>query len=316
MHPIFLDLATLHPADLDLTPLYQALPGLVCHAHTPAAELPQRLAGAELVLTNKVALDAATLAAAPRLRAILVAATGYNHIDIQACRRRGILVCNARAYCTASVAEHTLALILALRRRLTEHRRAAVATWPDSTDFCVLDYPMAELAGARLGIVGLGELGRAVARLATAFGMEVRVAQRPGGGPQPGRLPLHELLTEVDILSLHCPLNDQTRGLIGADALARMRPDALLINTARGGLVDETALLAALQAGRLGGAALDVLASEPPPADHPLLHAGLPQLIITPHVAWASRHARQTLIDQLAGLAGALQAGAPRQRVV
>jgi len=188
----------------------------------------------------------------------------------------------------------------------------AAGAWQRSPHFCLLDFPFRELAGKWLGIVGYGHLGQAVAEVARAFGMEILIAQRPGGPTQPGRLSLHELLPRVDVLSLHCPLTEQTRNLIGAAELARMKPDALLLNTARGGIVDELALAAALRAGRLGGAGIDVLAVEPPGAHSPLLQPGIPNLIVTPHVAWASRESRQRLVNELVGWG---DEGTPTNRV-
>lgn len=313
---VILDLDSLHPEDLRLDGLFGTLSEWDLHGHTRPEQLPERLAGCDLVITNKCPLDADTLAAS-RLRLVCVAATGTNNVDLEAARRLGIRVCNVTAYATPSVAEHTLALILSLTRRLREQAHAARERWSQSEQFCVLDHPVSELSGRTLGIVGYGELGQAVARLGKAFGMRVRIARRPGElDTRPGRVPLAELLESADVLSLHCPLTPRTQGLIDAGALQRMQPHALLINTARGGLVDENALLEALRAKRLGGAALDVLAQEPPPADHPLLTAGLPNLIVTPHVAWAARQARQRLVDELQANIEAFQAGNDRNRIV
>jgi len=225
-------------------------------------------------------------------------------------------VCNVRGYATPAVVQHVFALILALRTRLVDYRRAvADGRWQRSPHFCLLDYPIRELTGSKLGIVGYGELGKAVARVAEAFGMQVLISQRPGGPERPGRLPLHELLHQVDILSLHCPLTPQTQGLIGGEALKLMRPDALLINAARGGIVDEAALASALRAGRLGGAGIDVLTEEPPLRGSPLLETGVPNLIVTPHIAWASRESRQRLVDEVARNIQAFLAGRPRNLV-
>jgi glycerate dehydrogenase len=219
------------------------------------------------------------------------------------------------------VVQHVLAVMLTWAARLWEQQAAVRrGDWARSEHFCLLDRnfggPVRELAGRRLGIVGYGELGRGVARAAEALGMRVLIAQRPGtSGVAPGRAPLYDLLPQVDVLSLHCPLTATTHNLIGAAELALMRPDALLINTARGGIVNETALARALRAGRLGAAAVDTLGVEPPPADHPLLAADIPNLIVTPHAAWASREARQRLIDGVAANISAFLAGEPRNRV-
>jgi glycerate dehydrogenase len=267
-------------------------------------------------VTNKVVVDRAVMTACPGLRLICVAATGTNNVDLVAARERGVAVCNVTGYATPSVVQHVLALMLALATRLAEHAAAARdGRWAASELFCLLDFPFRELAGKTLGIVGYGELGRGIARVAQALGMSVLIAQRPGGPPQQGRLPLDELLARADVVTLHVPLADNTRGLIGARALALMKPDALLINTARGGIVDEAALIATLRAGRLGGAGVDVLAVEPPRGGSPLLDDPPPNLIVTPHVAWASREARQRLIDEVALNIRAFSEGRERNRV-
>lgn len=316
MRGVFLDLDTVTTGDLDLAALRTALPDLVCHGLTPTATLAERLRGAGVAITNKVPLPSSALAEAPDLRLVCVAATGTDHIDLEAAHTRGIVVSNVRGYATASVIQHVFALILALATRLPEqHALATDGSWVGSPHFTVLGAPVHELRGRRLGVIGYGELGRAVATAATTFGMEVLVAERRGRAPRPGRQPFEEVLECAHVLSLHCPLTPETRGLIDAAALARMRPDALLINTARGALVDEPALAAALRAGCLAGAGLDVLSREPPPPDHPLLAPALPGLILTPHVAWASVEARQRLIEEIAANIAAFAAGSPRNRV-
>ncbi len=319
MRGVILDAASLGE-DVDLAPVLSLAGDWACHASTPATDVAARIRDAEVVLSNKVPLTAASLAVAPRLRLVVVMATGTNNVDLAAATQQGIAVCNARAYATASVAQHTMLLLLALARSLLSAERSARdGTWSRSPFFCVLGHPTLELGNRRLGIVGHGELGREVARLARAFGMRVALAALPGrryaDAEDCPRMPLEDLLPWADVISLHCPLTATTRGLIGAPELARMRPDALLINTARGGIVDEHALLDALRAGRLGGAALDTLECEPPPADSPLLNAGLPNLIITPHVAWASREARQRLVDQLGEILREFRAGRFMNRV-
>ncbi len=317
MRGVLLDQASLDRDDLDLSGLERVLPDWRFHPATTPAETASRIGEAEVVVTNKVVLDAGALAAAPRLKLIAVAATGTNNIELEAARSRGIAVCNVTGYATPSVVEHTMALILALTRRLEVHHRAALdGSWAAADQFCLLDFPMRELNGLSLGIVGYGELGRAVARAAeAAFRMRVLVAQRPGGPAHPGRLPLDELLPRVDVLSLHTPLTTETRHLIGERELRLMRPDALLINTARGGIVDEAALAGALRGGRLGGAGIDVLTTEPPRSGNPLLAPDIPNLIVTPHIAWASRQARQRLIDEVAENIRAFLAGKARNRV-
>ncbi|MEW6613433.1 MAG: 2-hydroxyacid dehydrogenase [Pseudomonadota bacterium] len=312
----FLDLETLFPEDLDLGPLRELSPHCQFHPRTPPEALNDHLQAADIVISNKTVISAEALRQAPRLKLICIAATGTNNVDLAAAGALGIPVCNVRNYATPSVVQHTFALMLALRNRLFDYHGDVMAgAWARAGQFCFLDHRFQELAGKTLGIVGFGTLGQAVARVAEAFGMEVLVAQRPGAQPRMGRLPLRELLPQVDVLSLHCPLTPETRGLIDADALARMRPDALLVNTARGGIVDEAALAAALRAGRLGGAGVDVLAEEPPVHGSPLLAPDVPRLIVTPHIAWASREARQRMVDELAANIRAFLAGMPRNLV-
>lgn len=318
MQGVILDYATLAPADLDTIALERSLPYWRIHPHSTPAEVAARLAGAQVVLTNKAPIGARELAAAPRLKLIGVMATGTDHVDLAAARERGVVVCNAVGYSTPAVVQHTFALMLALATRLPEYRAAVQrGDWQRSGQFCLLDYPIEELAGRCLGLVGYGAIGRGVAALATAIGMEVKVAESfSGADPIAGvrRYPLTELLPAVDVLSLHCPLTAATRGLLDAERLSWLPRGAWLINTARGGLVDETALAAALRSGRLGGAGIDVFSQEPPPATHPLL-AALPNLIVTPHNAWGARQSRQRLVDQMVRVIEGWQAGDPPNRV-
>jgi glycerate dehydrogenase len=314
---VFLDGGSLDLGDLDFGHLQAVLPRMRVYPQTGPDELAERLAGAEVVISNKVVLGASALEGADSLKLVCVAATGTNNVDLAAARARGITVCNVRAYGTASVVQHVFSLITALSNNLLSYYRAVrEGRWQQSEQFCLMDYPIRELAGKVMGIVGYGELGRAVAQVAEAFGMRVMIARRPGEeDDRPGRVALDELLGQVDVLSLHCPLTEQTRGLIGAAELARMKPDALLINTARGGLVDEPALAAALREGRLGGAGFDVLSVEPPKQGNPLLAADIPNLILTPHMAWASRESRQRLLDQVADNIEAFMRGRPQNVV-
>jgi glycerate dehydrogenase len=317
MRAVFVDFATVSAGDLDTAPLERVLPRVEYFPLTSAAELPQRVREAQIALANKARFDAAVLAGAPRLRLICLCATGTDNVDLAAARARGIAVCNIRAYCTASVVQHVFAMILALTQRLSEYDAAVRAgRWRDSAHFSLFEFPIRELAGRTLGIVGCGELGRAVARAGEAFGMQLAIAARPGAAAPAGRIPFDVVLARADVLSLHCPLTAQTRDLIGARELARMKPDALLVNTARGGLVDAAALADALRAGRLGGAGIDVLAEEPPVRGNPLLDGDIPRLIVTPHVAWAAREARQRALDEMARNVGAFLRGERRNRVV
>ena len=313
---VFLDLATLDLGDLDLSPLHAAFAELQLHEQSSPEQLIERLRGARVAIVNKVPLDAATLAACPDLKLVLIAATGTNNVDLTAARALGICVSNCQAYGTQAVAQHTLMLLLALAGSLPEYQQSISAGhWQQAKQFCLLDYPIIELEGKTLGLLGHGELGSAVARLAQAFGMRVLLGQLPGRPVRAERLALAELLPQVDVLSLHCPLNEQTQHLIGAAELALLKPSAFLLNTARGGLVDEQALANALRRGQLGGAAFDVLSTEPPRADNPLLAGDIPRLIITPHCAWGSREARQRMVLQLVENAGGYFAGAPRRQV-
>jgi len=313
---VFLDFSPLDQGDLDLTPLQSAFDELISHAQTSETQLIERLQGAEVAIVNKIALDDTVFAACPDLKLILVAATGVNNIDLSAARQRGIVVSNCQGYGTATVAQHTLMLLLALATRLPDYQGAvARGRWQESGQFCLLDFPIVELAGKTLGVLGHGELGSAVARLAEALGMQVLTGNLPGRPPRADRLELDALLPQVDALTLHCPLTEQTRNLIGARELQLMKPSAFVINTARGGLIDEQALADTLRSGHLGGAATDVLISEPPSNDNPLLAADVPRLIVTPHSAWGSREARQRIVGQMVENAEAFFAGTPKRQV-
>lgn len=313
---VFLDLSPLDQGDLDLSPLRAAFDELVCHEQTAETDIIERLQGAQVAIVNKVNLGPAVFAACPDLKLVLVAATGVNNIDLEAARQHGVTVCNCQAYGTATVAQHTLTLLLALATRLPDYQAAvARGRWQESGQFCLLDFPIVELDGKTLGVLGHGELGSAVARLAEALGMRVLVGNLPGRPPRADRLSLDELLPQVDALTLHCPLTEHTRNLIGARQLQAMKPTAFIINTARGGLIDEQALADTLRHGHLGGAATDVLTSEPPSNDNPLLAADVPRLIVTPHSAWGSHEARQRIVGQLSENARAFFSGSPMRQV-
>jgi glycerate dehydrogenase len=317
MRAVFLDYGSVAVnGDLDPSRLQAALPELVIHDDTPDPAVDARIAGAAVVLCNKAEITRARIAANPALRLVALTATGTNNVDLVAAREHGVAVCNIADYCTASVVQHVFAALLALTHRLREYDRALKAGGWERADGVAPAFPVRELAGRVLGIVGYGTLGRGVARVGEAFGMQLLIAGRAGSAPQDGRLPLAALLPRVDVLSLHCPITAATRHLIGARELACMKPDAVLLNTARGGLVDAAALAAALRAGRLGGAAIDVLEEEPPVHGNPLLAPDLQNLIVTPHTAWAAREARQRAIDELAANAEAFLRGESRNRVV
>ena len=287
------------------------------HHNTTREAVADRLEGVDIAVTNKVVLDADTIAGADHLKLICVAATGFNNVDTQAAAEHGIPVVNVTGYATPAVSQHVLSLMLAHATRWSSYDAAVKrGDWAASEFFCLLDYPIEELDGQTLGLVGHGELGQAVARLAEAFGMQVLVAERPGVATvREGRVAIDEVLERADMISLHCPLTEDTRHLINANALARMKNSAFLINTARGAIVDSDALIMALRDGNIGGAALDVLDQEPPPANHPLLDPSIPNLIVTPHSAWGSRGARQRMLEGVAANIDAFRTGEERNRV-
>ncbi|MBN3560721.1 2-hydroxyacid dehydrogenase [Aliamphritea spongicola] len=299
MNVVFLDLATLDFDDLNLASLQQGDWHFSSYTSTEPSQVAGRIRDADVVIVNKVVLSEALLAGAEKLQLVCIAATGTNNVDLAAARQLGITVTNCQAYGTRSVTQHVMAMMLGLHTNLIAYDRAVKqGDWGRSEQFCLLDYPVSELAGKTLGLVGYGELGQEVGRLAEAFGMQVLIAQR-AGKEQPGRLSLDDLLRQADVLSLHCPLTKDTRDLIDAAALAKMKPGSFLINTARGGIVNEAALADALRSGHLAGAATDVLSVEPPKEGNVLLADDIPNLIITPHSAWGSLQARQRIADQV-----------------
>lgn len=290
------------------------------HAKTAPGQVIERLAGATIAITNKVAIDAAAVAALPDLKMIAVSATGTNNVDLDACRARGIVVSNIRGYAVHTVPEHVMALLLALSRNLVAWRETLLAGgWQRAEQFCLFDHPIRDLHGATLGLIGSGTLGKGVALLAEAFGMRVLRAEHKGVAiVRPGYTAFAEVLAEADAISLHCPLKAETLNLIGEAELRAMKPSALLINTARGGIVNELALIRALKEGWIAGAGFDAITVEPPPADHPMVDPALlalPNFLLTPHVGWSSRPAMQTLADQLIDNIEAFVAGAPKNRV-
>jgi glycerate dehydrogenase len=287
---------------------------------TAPDQVEARLKDASIVITNKVVLRGELLERLPQVRMIAVAATGTDNVDLDYCRSRGIVVSNVRGYAANTVPEHVMMLALMLRRRALHYRRdVADGRWQQASQFCFFEHPIGDLFGATLGIVGRGSLGQGVARLAEAFGMKVLWAEHKGAAElRPGYTAFDHVLREADVISLHCPLNERTRGLIGAAELRAMKRDAVLINTARGGLVDEAALAQALREGWIAGAGFDVLSKEPPKEGNLLLAPDLldaPNFVLTPHVAWASARAMQTLADQLMDNIEAFVRGEPRNRV-
>jgi glycerate dehydrogenase len=277
-------------------------------------QIVQRLRDATIAICNKLPLRAESLSQLPSLRLIAVAATGVDNIDLEFCRSHNIAVCNGRNYATTSLPEHVLSLIFALRRNLFPYREDVVSgEWHLAKHFCLLNHTICDVGGSTIGIIGYGTLGQATARLAEAVGMRVLVAEHKDATViREGRLPFYEVLQQSQVLSLHCPLTEATKNLIGAEELSAMRPDAILINTARGALVDERALVQALKRGTIAGAGIDVLRTEPPSDGNPLLSEELPNLVVTPHIAWASRQAMQALADQVVDNLEAFVRGEPR----
>ena len=299
MRGVFLDKSTV--GEVNYSALNKVLDECAFYEITDSDTLHSNCADVEVVITNKVKFNEETLRAFPKLKLICLTATGTDNIDLEAAKKLRIAVCNVPAYSTNSVAQHTFALLLALLQSLPNYYEVVQAgEWQRRITFNILDFPVNELANKTLGIVGYGDIGQQVAKIAKAFQMQVLLANIPGRPPKEGRLALHQLLPKVDYLSLHCPLSNVTYDLIGEKELNLMKPTAFLINTSRGAVINEAALAAALQQGKIAGAGLDVLAQEPPQQDNPLLSLQHPRLIITPHIAWASAEARQRCINIVA----------------
>lgn len=300
---VFLDRETLSDSvELPQVPFKHELQ---VYGRTAPDQVAERIADADIVISNKVALRREHLQAAPNVKMIALAATGSDNIDLDAARERGIVVSNIRDYAVRSVPEHVFALIFALRRNICAYRQSVKeGRWQEAQQFCYFDYPIRDLAGSTLGLIGSGSLGQAVATMGRALGMKVIFAQRRGQtivSNADDRLPFEQVLEQADVLSLHCPLTAETQNMLGMAEFERMAPRRpLLINTARGGLIDNQALEHALRQGWLGGAGIDVCTPEPPPADHILMRLlDLPNYILTPHIGWASQEAMQALANQL-----------------
>jgi glycerate dehydrogenase len=313
---VFLDRDTLSPETRLRDPAFPHR--MQVFAKTAPAEVAERIRDADIVITNKAPLKRDAIAEAENLRLVAVAATGTDVVDLNACKERGIAVVNIRNYAVNTVPEHTFALIFALRRSIVAYRDAVIrGRWQEAGQFCFFDYPIRDLTGCTLGIIGDGALGRSVADLGRAFGMRVLFAEYKGSsGMGPLYTPFDEVMRTSDIITLHCPLMPSTQNMISRREFALMERQPLLINTARGGLVDEEALVAALDKAQIGGAGFDVVTQEPPSPDHPLMKiAGRPNFILTPHVAWASQEAIQSLADQLIDNIEAFWSGDPKNRV-
>ncbi len=314
MNIVVLDGHTLNPGDLSWDAL-RALGTCTIHDRTAPDQIAPRARDAEIIITNKTVLSRDTILQLPKLRFIGVLATGFNVVDIAAARERGVPVCNVPAYGTKSVAQLVMALLLELVHRTGHHAETVRAgRWSQSSDFCYWDHPLIELDGLTLGIVGYGRIGEAVAHVARALGMKIIAQSRtPKKVEGVTFVELDTLFREADVISLHCPLTPENKDLVNGARLAQMKPTAFLINTARGPLINEPDLAAALNSGRIAGAALDVLSVEPPPANHPLFTAR--NCIITPHIAWATRAARARLMEMAVANLKAFLAGHPQNVV-
>lgn len=317
MKAVFLDFGTYYPEGLDIDRLKNAIDDFTFHDHTDPdpALIIERMQGAEIVLSNKVVISKDIIAACPDLKLIIAGATGYNNIDVAAAKAANIIVCNVRGYSTPCVTQHVFAFILALRTRIHEYDRDVKdGKWQAARDFCFLDYPIHELAGQTLGIIGYGNLGAKVKTIAQAFDMDVLIADHkglPDSEIREGRTKFEDMITRADIITLHCPLTADTKDLIAGPELKAMKKSALVINTARGGIANESDLAEALKNREIAGAGVDVLSKEPPNDGNPLLDKTIPNLIVTPHTAWASRQACQRLFDQLVEVINAYKSGAP-----
>lgn len=319
MKAVFLDFGTMGAAELDPSPLAELVPDFRAFDSTPQDQVPQRIAGVDFVFANKARMTKEIISNAGSLRFIGLTATGVDNVGLEAARKHDVAVCNIRAYCTQSIVEHVFAVLLNLTHSVRQYDRIVRAgAWQKADNFCMLEFPIRELSAMTLGIAGLGVLGSGVADMARQFGMSVMIARRPGvpESPDDGRHDIRDILRQCDVVSLHCPLTDDTRGLIGAAEFKLMKPGAILINTARGGLVDTAALVRALQSGTIAAAAIDVLPQEPPVDGDPLLDYEGDNLILTPHIAWGTVEARQTAINEVAANLRAFLAGEERNRVV
>lgn len=316
MKAVFLDYASLDQNDLDFSELHAVFENLTLYPASTEEQVSERIQDVDVVITNKVRISAEVIQQLPKLKLILISATGTNNVDLVQAKKSGIVVCNCQAYGTSAVAQHTLMLMLALSTSVIQYHQAVQkGEWQKAQQFCLLDFPIVELAGKTLGIIGYGELGQAVAQLAKAFGMQIMVGALPNRPQREGRVQLDELLSQADYVSLHCPLTAETKDLIDAKAFDRMKSSAFLINCARGGIVNEQALADALIHKKIAGAATDVLTVEPPKQGNVLLNIDIPNLIITPHSAWGSVDARQRIVQQLMENVKAFQTGQPIRQV-
>ena len=316
MQAVFLDYKTVDANDLDLGSIKELLPEIVVHPFSNGVEVLERIEDAEVAIANKVVFDAEVFARASKLKLICVTATGTNNIDLEAATRSGVMVCNIRDYCTDSVVQHVLLSILTLMHSFKDYSASIESgDWQDGKSFSLLQHPIAELSGKSIGILGYGVLGQGVARAAATLGLNVLVCKSFAEDNKPDeglkRISFERFLAESDIISLHCPLTDSTEGLFDENAFKKMKSSAILINTARGGLINDHALIKAIEDKVIAGAAIDVLNQEPPDSDHPLMQQQYSNLIITPHIAWAAREARQRALDRIAKNIKAFQNDSP-----
>jgi len=316
MHAVFLDYKTVDANDLDLGSIEALLPEIVVHSFSNQEEVLSRIEDVEVAIANKVVFDANVFARATKLKLICVTATGTNNIDLEAAKQSGVVVCNIKDYCTDSVVQHVLLSMLTLKHSSRDYSASMDnGDWQEGNSFSLLQHPITELSGKSLGIIGYGVLGQGVARAARTLGLRVLISESFAENNKPdegiARVPFDTLLAESDIISLHCPLTDNTEGLFDETAFKKMKSSAILINTARGGLINDHALIKAIEDKAIAGAAIDVLDQEPPDSDHPLMQKQYSNLIITPHIAWAAREARQRALDRIAENIEAFQNNRP-----
>ena len=313
---VILDQGSLDIGDIDLNSITNQFQQWKAYDNSTSEQAMARVKNAEIIISNKVILDENLISNNPQIKLICIAATGVNNVDLNAAKKAGIAVCNVTAYATPSVVQHVFSLILALQTNLCDYsKRVYAGEWQTSDHFCLLKSPISELQGKTLGIIGYGELGKAVESVAKAFGMKILLAESHSGKPDKTRTAFDDVLKQADIITLHCPLTKDTENLINSDALAKMKRSAFLINTARGGIVNENDLASALDNNVIAGAALDVLSKEPP-ADNVLINKPRKNLIITPHIAWASQQSRQRLIDETGKNIAAFKINEKRNRIV
>ena len=315
MHAVFLDYKTVDAGDLDLESIRAVLPEIKVYPYSTEAEVLDRIQGIEVAIANKIEFDSKVFDYADKLKLICVTATGTNNIDLDSAEKAGVTICNIRDYCTESVTQHVLLSILSLSHSYFDYMHSIQSgEWQEGSGFSLLEHPIKELSGKKLGIVGFGVLGKCVAKAASILGMETLICEsfnpdKPDGSLH--RVGFDELLRESDVVSLHCPLTEETDGIFNDDAFEKMKSSAILINTARGGLVNDQALIKAIENKSIAGAAIDVLDQEPPDSDHPLMKKNYKNLIITPHIAWAARESRQRALDRIADNVEAFMKGKP-----